>query len=426
MNEGAKLVLENQLGQTSRTMLWKGYSVFVVFRHDTRRIEVLSDLSELEEQEIEFTILKEATQDQLLNSKGVQIPKIGKLRLTNDWEVYAPEYELPEEDSQQTPFALKWSLLSHVFILLVMMGLTALIKPAEKQPESVVVMVPPPTPVEKEVRKLVKVSETKIEKVKVTKFMKVVNHSVPKVKPKPIFNKVVRHSKNHKTPKSQHTVYSEKTQPTVENIGALGALGGLKNGTRGYQGLDINSMKNIRSAGVGNGGGGVGPGIGGGIRSVLPGNGLIAGSQGSGGRAEGAGGYGTRGVGGGKAGYGKLNLVGSTAGITMPVDEEALVQGGLDKDQIAAVINKNMGQIVYCYEQGLQAKPSLKGRVSIKFVINPKGRISLASVANTSLNSAKVEGCIVTHMKSWKFPEPVGAVSVNVLYPFDLRRVSQN
>ena len=104
--------------------------------------------------------------------------------------------------------------------------------------------------------------------------------------------------------------------------------------------------------------------------------------MGTGGRAKGAGGYETRGKGGGKPGYGKMSLAGSSGAYFQPLAEEALIQGGLDRDQINAVINRHRGQIIYCYEKGLQVKPKLAGRVNVKFVIARNGRVSTAKVAS--------------------------------------------
>ncbi len=218
-----------------------------------------------------------------------------------------------------------------------------------------------------------------------------------------------------------------KTAPAtdVRRIGALAALGGLRTGHKGAEGLDMQSLKNIRAAGTGAGGGGIGSSGRGGARGYLPGNGLIAGSAGEGARAQGAGGYGTRGSGGGRAGYGKISLVGGTSAVSLPVDDEATFEGGLDGDQIKAVINRYRDQIRYCYEKGLQAQPSIGGRVAVSFVIGAAGRITKANVAESSLGSRYVESCMLTRMKTWQFPRPVGKVNVDVLYPFELMRVSQ-
>ena len=119
-----------------------------------------------------------------------------------------------------------------------------------------------------------------------------------------------------------------------------------------------------------------------------------------------------------------MNMGGTAAAYFEPLDEEALVEGGLDKDQIAAVINRHIGEVIYCYEKGLQVKPGLSGRVGVKFTINGGGVVNSAGVGSTSLNSAQVEGCILNKLRTWKFPKPVGGVNVKVQYPFVLKRVN--
>jgi TonB family protein len=119
-----------------------------------------------------------------------------------------------------------------------------------------------------------------------------------------------------------------------------------------------------------------------------------------------------------------VQIVGSTQGAALSFSEEPSVEAGLDRDQIMAVINRHRGQIVFCYEKGLEQDPSLKGRLSVQFTIAPNGRVQVAQVAHSSLESKLVENCVLSRLRSWQFPKPVGAVHVDVLYPFDLSRVA--
>ena len=258
----------------------------------------------------------------------------------------------------------------------------------------------------------------------------------------------------------------------MNSIGALGALNSnekrVHGGNGGRGGLNLQAVGNEAGSGAGGKGfggfghngagghglGGLGHGKGMGLANSMYGKGLIAAPFGEGSAAPGAGGYGTRGkMGGGAqgAGYGDQTLVGSWKG-TGPKgdgpagsgagngdpngspwgaadasgdDNDVLVTGGLDRDQIAQVIARHMGEITYCYEQGLQRQPSLSGRVADHFQIGPKGRVDFSRVAHSSLHSAQVESCISSKVKSWVFPRPVGGVSVAVTYPFVLRRMSQ-
>src|SRR5690606_13060519 len=118
------------------------------------------------------------------------------------------------------------------------------------------------------------------------------------------------------------------------------------------------------------------------------------------------------------AGYGKLSLAGSAGNMPIALGKEALVDGGLDFEAVADVIRRNMGQILFCYEQGLQLDPSLTGRVGVNFVVGANGQVKTAGVGNTTLNSKQIEDCVIARLKSWKFPLPTGGVDVKVAYPF--------
>ncbi len=423
MGTARQLILENTLGQKVRTFRADVEEFVLIYRLDTRRVEAHANLVALDEAEVSYQILNTVTVSSLKN-KALDLKGLGRLRLLDNEDVaLSPTYELEaEEDSQQLQGLLKKTAAGHLIVVGLLIVLSAILAHfAQTKEDSGLVTIALPKP---EVVKTVQpVQKTPVAQKKV----------IPKVQKKlavqkPTIVKPVAKVVAQKTV-VQHKVAAvvAKERPRdLSNMGALAALGGTKNGTRGYQGLDSNSLKNIRSAGAGVGGGGVGDAGAGGTQGVLPGQGLIAGSAGRGGKAESAGGYGTRGVGGGRAGYGKIALVGGTGGFDLPSDEEVVAGSGLDRDQIAAVINRNKGQIIYCYEQGLQGQSSLSGRVDTDFIINAEGRISISKVDHTSLHSQLVESCILAKMKTWQFPHPVGGVDVNVKYPFELRRVSSN
>lgn len=202
-----------------------------------------------------------------------------------------------------------------------------------------------------------------------------------------------------------------------QQSGVLGVLGSLKT-SRQQGGLKLSNADT--SSGIGRGGS-AGSG---GVQTSTYSKGMFSSPLGTGGKVNGAGGYGTKGKGGGQAGYGQVSLVGAGGSYFQAVESEAWVEGGLDRNEIAAVINRHISEVRYCYEKGLQSKPSLSGRLSMKFYIGPKGSVTLAQVANSSLGHAAVENCIQNRLKTWQFPQPQGGVTVKVSYPFVLRRVS--
>ena len=91
-------------------------------------------------------------------------------------------------------------------------------------------------------------------------------------------------------------------------------------------------------------------------------------------------------------------------------------------DQINAVVIRNRGQLSQCYERALQQNSKVSGSVNIKFTIAGSGKVASARVGRSSLNAGSIENCLVGKLRNWRFPKPVGAVSVRVDYPFEFKR----
>ena len=242
--------------------------------------------------------------------------------------------------------------------------------------------------------------------------------------------KIVKHIKKE-TPPVQKMIKptEEKVEPAqtkisptkiagLKRMGALSVLGSLKTG-KNKGGLDMSAAESTAGPGMGGTEGS------GGVQTSLYAKGITSAALGAGHNVNGGGGYGTKGKGGGQAGYGKMALTGSSGATPIPLGNEANVAQGLDRDQIAAVINRNIGQVTYCYEQGLKDTPGIRGRIAIAFVIGGTGSVKSANVDSTSLNAKSVEDCIVIRLKTWKFPVPEGGVDVQVKYPFKLERTGE-
>lgn len=133
------------------------------------------------------------------------------------------------------------------------------------------------------------------------------------------------------------------------------------------------------------------------------------------------GGVGTKGLGGGASNVGDgTSLVGGKAGQgeVALVDDETVIEGGLDKDVIADVIKHSIGQIRYCYERQLSADRNLYGKLIVKFDITGEGGVAGPRVDQSTLKNAMVEGCIMRRLSALKFPHPKGGTVVRVTYPF--------
>jgi hypothetical protein len=390
-------VLENKKGQVVRTLHWESSKATVVYLTDTRRISAFSELSSLDENEIDYTVLAQITKDQVKKSP-VAIGDVGFVKYLPEVETLSPTISIPEESSENYKAALKYTVSAGVVFLLLVFIVGHFAANKELQAEQQVVMIKAPEREKLEIIKPQKQKPIKRQTVAQKPLRKMVVSKIAQIK------KVHRPAPHHQS---------------VNNMGDLAILGSL-NHSRNQGGLKLNAVTTSAGPGLGGSEGS------GGMQTSMYGKGLVSAPLGPNARANGAGGYGNHGAGGGSAGYGKMSLVGSATAYFEPVQSDAVVEGGLDRAQIAEVIQRHLGQIRMCYEQGLQVSPGLSGRVAVKFLIGGTGYVNLANVSNTSLHSGTIENCIVSHLKGWKFPEPRGGVIVKVNYPFVLKRVSQS
>jgi hypothetical protein len=372
-----KLVLENNEGNVVRTFQLEGEESVAVFRYDSRRLEVWKDESHAIDEGIKYDVLGKVSQE--TKTTPLKLGEFGQLRLVDFVEKTEADPVLEKSSSK-----LWWTTLS--LFMICMLGTVVAIR----------ILAPETTAAIEE--------EKKVEVVQIIKKVQVQK----KQQPVPMTN-VMQTQKPIEPPKTQDL------SRNVKRLGALGVLGSLSN-SKQKGGLNLGAVNTTAGAGLGGSGGS------GGVQTSLYAKGIVSAPLGPGGNIQGAGGYGTKGKGGGQAGYGSLSLVGSAGTSTIPLGQEALVEGGLDKDLIAQVVQRNMGQIRFCYEQGLQLEPALAGRVMASWTINGQGVVVDPGIANSTLSSKTVEDCILLRLRTWKFPLPQGGANVKVAYPFMLKR----
>ncbi len=368
-----KLVLQDVDGKVLRAFNWDGKPVQVIRRQDTHRLELVENLTDLEEQNILFENLGEVA---AATKAPLMLGQLGGLYFVDAVTNTNIDLSNPEEEAS----VWRWTLLGLcAFFIMITVGLQFIPLTSAKIEE-----------------------ELKQQVVKIVKSLK---------KPEVVKPQATATMKEN-TPKPVQKAVS------IKRMGALSALGSLKSAHQ-KSGLNLGAAQTSAGPGLGGTAGS------GGMQTNVYAKGIVSAPLGAGGNVQGAGGYGTKGKGGGQAGYGSLSLVGSSGASSLPLGAEATVAQGLDRDQIAAVINRNLGQVRFCYEQALQGDPTVKGRVSVDFTIGGNGLVKAAGIDNSTLNAKGVEDCIVLRLKTWKFPLPEGGVDVKVTYPFVLRRSGQ-
>lgn len=370
------LVFQDNEGKVVRSFGWKGGPLSVVRRGDTHRLSLETSTDALKKSKIAYEDLGTISLENFKNKNTFLIGQLGNLQLIENVDRVDFDFENPKESK----FLER---LAYGFAATIGIAFFSLVAFAPKMTANI------EEDLKQQVVKIVKHMEAK--KVSAT-----VNMNMAKDTPVPKSNKA----------------------QALKRVGALEALGSLAKSSQ-RAGLNLGAVNTTAGPGLGGTQGS------GGVQTSIYGKGIVGAPVGVGGNINGAGGYGTQGKGGGKAGYGNLSLVGSAGTSPIPLGTEAIVGGGLDRDQIAAVIQKNIGQVRFCYEQGLQGNSSLNGRVAVDFLIDGQGVVQSAAVGSSSLNSKIVEDCLLLRLKTWRFPLPQGGVSVKVSYPFMLRRAGQ-
>lgn len=141
-----------------------------------------------------------------------------------------------------------------------------------------------------------------------------------------------------------------------------------------------------------------------------------------GGGGLGLGGLGTRGGGGrGSGGGGEfgMNLGAAHArSETRVVPGKTTVSGSCERAVVGKAVARHASEVRYCYEVELNRQPSLAGKVSVSFTIDPAGAVSDATVLQSTLSSPGVEQCILARVRRWKFPEPKGGGVCVINYPW--------
>lgn len=105
-------------------------------------------------------------------------------------------------------------------------------------------------------------------------------------------------------------------------------------------------------------------------------------------------------------------------------DEEMVAQKaqvGLDKEAIAAVVRSKGDQIRLCYERRLAHAEELEGRVAARFVIDAEGQVAWIALTRDTVPDPAVGRCLVGAIRGWRFPRPLGGVTVVIDYPWVFR-----
>jgi hypothetical protein len=93
------------------------------------------------------------------------------------------------------------------------------------------------------------------------------------------------------------------------------------------------------------------------------------------------------------------------------------IQGQIDRDALARVINEHVNEMRACYERALLKDANLgAGKVTLEWTIDESGSVSDISTKMSTVKNNEVVSCLLDVVRALKFPKPEGGVVI-VSYP---------
>lgn len=73
--------------------------------------------------------------------------------------------------------------------------------------------------------------------------------------------------------------------------------------------------------------------------------------------------------------------------------------------EVIRVVQSHTRALQDCYKQELRYDPTINGKILVRFTIDPDGNVNGASIVSSTLNSPRMEECILNRIKRWRnFP----------------------
>lgn len=98
----------------------------------------------------------------------------------------------------------------------------------------------------------------------------------------------------------------------------------------------------------------------------------------------------------------------------IPSGTEPVISGEIDRRVVLGVLKQHVAAFRSCYTAALASKPSLSGRMVLRFTIDKLGSVSESQVTQSTLGEPTVEKCVTLAARRMKFPPaPLGPVLIN-------------
>jgi hypothetical protein len=140
-----KFVLENQSGQVARVLNWQADVAYFVLLHESKRVEALPSLKELDNEGVDYTLIERIEKSAVLKNP-VKLINLGRVKFLQEVEKLSPqasEDSDEEKDKKIIPYIFKWTFGAGIGAVALLVALGHFLAPNIENNEPQVVTITP-------------------------------------------------------------------------------------------------------------------------------------------------------------------------------------------------------------------------------------------------------------------------------------------
>jgi outer membrane biosynthesis protein TonB len=102
-----------------------------------------------------------------------------------------------------------------------------------------------------------------------------------------------------------------------------------------------------------------------------------------------------------------------------PPGPEARAPDGTERQMIGETIRSQLTPLNDCYARRLERRPSLQGKLMLRFEIGPDGKV--ANPSANGIDDSDLLTCVLERVAKWQFDKPAAGAVLRVTYPVSFR-----
>jgi len=92
------------------------------------------------------------------------------------------------------------------------------------------------------------------------------------------------------------------------------------------------------------------------------------------------------------------------------------VDGDVDEATARAKVEQRLKSLRACYDKALKSRPLLRGAMSLRVLVGPKGKVVSSTIEESSVNDETVERCVRNDAMAIRLPAPAKAGHRTIRY----------